>query len=454
MVFHSACWARASALTAAGQVSRDAKAQLHHRKPRPLHYHIFSKTSGACENNAAHLHLKIYLRVWGEPILHGAESPRLNPQCIDPAAWSSTTCHAFTSPKLPPTTATRPIGISKHTSNPSLNLVSFLDNRNPRSSSIAITMLYGIIPRNVVSFNAETDIPALDGKIILVTGGNVGLGKQTILQLSKHNPKRIYLAARTESKAEAAIKEIQSLVPSAPITYIHCDLTSLTSVQQCAREFTSKEERLDLLFLNAGIMATPPGTTAEGYEIQFGTNHIGHALLTKLLLPTLVKTAAAPGSDVRVISLSSVGHLYAPWSGLSFPDLKTDMRGSTTWCRYAQSKLANILFARGLQKRVGEKGIKAVAVHPGVVDTELYRSTFSGYGPLGRLLDKGKRFVYTGVEKGALNQLWAGVGKDVEGGEYYTPVGVSGQGSKWSVDEGLADALWEWTEKELVGYKI
>ncbi|KAH7408049.1 hypothetical protein BKA64DRAFT_437756 [Cadophora sp. MPI-SDFR-AT-0126] len=317
-------------------------------------------------------------------------------------------------------------------------------------------MLYGIIPRNIVSFNAETDIPTLDGKVILITGGNVGLGKQTILQLSKHNPKRIYLAARTQSKAEAAIKEIQTLVPSAPITYIHCDLTSLSSVQECAREFVSKEDRLDLLFLNAGIMATPAGTTAEGYEIQFGTNHVGHALLTKLLLPTLVKTAAEAGSDVRVISLSSIGHLYAPWSGISFPDLKTDMRGSSTWCRYGQSKLANILFAKALQKMYGEKGIKAVAVHPGVVDTELYRTAFSGYLGLGRLLNKGKRLVYTGVEKGALNQIWAGVGKgeDVRGGEYYTPVGLSGQGSRWSGDEGLADALWEWTEKELVGYEI
>ncbi|KAH6722737.1 hypothetical protein BKA61DRAFT_180198 [Leptodontidium sp. MPI-SDFR-AT-0119] len=315
-------------------------------------------------------------------------------------------------------------------------------------------MLYGVIPRNVVSFNADTDIPALDGKVIFITGGNVGLGKQTILQLSKHNPKRIYLAARTQSKAEAAIQELQSIVPSAPITYIHCDLTSLSSVQECAREFTTKEGRLDLLFLNAGIMATPPGMTTEGYEIQFGTNHVGHALLTKLLLPTLVKTAQEPGSDVRVISLSSIGHVYAPWSGISFPDLKTDMNGSSTWCRYAQSKLANILFAKSLQKRYGEKGIKAVAVHPGVVDTELYRSTFSGYMGLGKLLDKGKSYVYTGVEKGALNQLWAAVGKKdvVQGGEYYTPVGVSGQGSKWSQNEELADKLWDWTEKELAGY--
>ncbi|KAK2625374.1 hypothetical protein QTJ16_005743 [Diplocarpon rosae] len=314
-------------------------------------------------------------------------------------------------------------------------------------------MLYGVIPRNVVSFNAATDIPDLSGKVIFVTGGNVGLGKQTILQLSQHNPSRIYLAARSPSKAAHAIQDIQSLVPSAPVTYIHCDLASLSSVQTCAREFVARESRLDLLFLNAGIMATPAGTTEDGYEVQFGTNHVGHALLTKLLLPTLLSTAREPAADVRVVGLSSVGHLFAPGSGISFPELKTEMQGSTALCRYGQSKLANILFAKGLHERYAEKGITAVAVHPGVVDTELYRSAFSGYFGLGRWLEWGKKFVYTGVQKGALNQLWAATG-EVRGGEYYTPVGVTGQGGKWSTDKILADRLWEWTEKELSAYEL
>ncbi|KAI9054079.1 hypothetical protein LZ554_001250 [Drepanopeziza brunnea f. sp. 'monogermtubi'] len=315
-------------------------------------------------------------------------------------------------------------------------------------------MLYGAIPRNAVSFKPDTDIPDLDGKIIFITGGNVGLGRETVLQLSKHKPKRIYLAARTQSRAEAAIAELQTLVPSAPITYIHCDLTSLPSIQACAREFASKEARLDILILNAGIMASPAGTTQEGYEIQFGTNHVGHALLTKLLLPTLVRTAAEPGSDVRVVCVSSIAHLYTPRGGIAFPDLKTDMARASTWCRYGQSKLANILFAKALQKRYAEKGVTAVAVHPGVVDTELYRSAFSGFWGLGKLLDKGKSYVYTGVAEGALNQLWAAVGpkEKVKGGEYYTPVGVEKQGSGRTKDGELADRLWEWTEQELDAY--
>ena len=229
-------------------------------------------------------------------------------------------------------------------------------------------------------------------------------------------------------------------------------------MQAAAREYTSKEDRLDTLILNAGIMATPPGLTTEGYEIQFGTNHVGHALLTKLLLPTLLKTAEQPVADVRVILLSSMGHLMAPGAGIVFKDLKTDMRSYLTLKRYAQSKLANILFAKELDRCYNSKGITAVAVHPGLVNTELYRTIFSGYFGLGELLDKAKGLFYTSVQDGVKNQLWAAVGRkgdnsgEVKGGEYYMPVGISGQGSNISGDSELAEKLWEWTEKELEGW--
>ncbi|KAF8849839.1 NAD(P)-binding protein [Acephala macrosclerotiorum] len=313
-------------------------------------------------------------------------------------------------------------------------------------------MLYGLLDQPLgrgLKYNPDTDIPDLNGKIIIVTGGNVGLGKETILRLSKHNPKHIYLLARTQSKAEAAIKDLQSTVPKTPISFIQCDLTDLKSVETAAKEFTSKENKLDILYLNAGIMATPAGLTKDGYEIQFGTNHVGHALLTKLLLPTLEKTAEQAGSDVRVIVVSSVGHLGAPWCGICFDKLKTEMSWTPTMVRYGQSKLANILFARGLAKRYPK--ILAVSVHPGAVSTELYRSVFSGWmSPLNRL--KGGMDT---IETGAKNQLWAGTAKreDVTNGEYYTPVAMSGQGSWKSQDMALAAELWEWTEKELEGYE-
>lgn len=140
-------------------------------------------------------------------------------------------------------------------------------------------------------------------------------------------------------------------------------------MESAARDFTSKERRLDLLYLNAGIMATPAGLTKDGYEIQFGTNHVGHALLTKLLLPTLSRTADEPGSDVRVICLSSIGHAAALFTGICFDKLKTEMSWTPTMVRYAQSKLANILFARELARRYPK--ILAVSVHPGAVNSTL-----------------------------------------------------------------------------------
>ena len=205
-------------------------------------------------------------------------------------------------------------------------------------------MLYGLLSR-AISFDPATDIPDLSGKVIFVTGGtfrsitshllltrtctgNIGLGKETILQLSKHNPSHIYLSARNASKALSAISDIQSSFPSTspppPITFIQCDLSSLPSVQSAAREFAAKEKRLDILILNAGIMAVPPAMTEQGYEIQFGTNHVGHTLLTKLLLPTLLRTAE-DGNDVRVVALSSIGHTGAPLSGILFDQLKSPM---------------------------------------------------------------------------------------------------------------------------------
>lgn len=202
-------------------------------------------------------------------------------------------------------------------------------------------------------------------------------------------------------------------------------------------------------------MAVPPGVTEQGYEIQFGTNHVGHALLTKLLLPTLLKTAQDPTADVRVVSLASIGHVGAPLKGIEFDKLKTNMDGLTTstFVRYGQSKLANILFVKELHRRYGDMRITAVAIHPGVVNTELYRSTIT-WPVVGKLLGAVKGVLWTGVKNGSKGQLWAATAKGVVGGEYYTPVGVAGQGSAKSKDVGLANKLWEWTEKELESYTL
>lgn len=202
-----------------------------------------------------------------------------------------------------------------------------------------------------------------------------------------------------------------------------------------------------MLINNAGIMAVPAGTTAEGYEIQFGTNHVGHALLTKLLLPTLLRTAERSATDVRILNLTSEGHKLAPTGGILFDKVKTAAQG--TWTCYGQSKLANILFTRSLAKNY--PSIKSVSLHPGVVHTDLMgpyqksnalvRYTTAIVGPL----------FWKSVSQGAKNQLWAATTKadELENGAYYTPVGCKSVGSAYSQDPDLAERLDEWTNKEL-----
>ncbi|CAG8098390.1 unnamed protein product [Penicillium salamii] len=299
-----------------------------------------------------------------------------------------------------------------------------------------------------VSFVPETDIPDLADKVILVTGGNAGLGKESILQLAKHNPKKIFLGARSESKAQEAIKSLKSSVPNeVEITWIPLDLMSGESVRNAAEQVNAQTDRLDILILNAGVMALPPGETDLGHEIQLGTNHTGHFHLTKLLLPTLLKTAEQPGSDVRVVSLSSVGHNFAPAFETILDQEK--LKNVNTNARYGASKAANILFAAELSRRY--PSITSVSVHPGVIMTDLYgamneRSSIAAMG------HKFMSCVGTSVSQGAYNQLWAAAGakkEELTNGAYYVPTGNLKPNNKFSSNEDMGRRLWEWTEAEL-----
>ncbi|KAH0551547.1 hypothetical protein GP486_007237 [Trichoglossum hirsutum] len=298
------------------------------------------------------------------------------------------------------------------------------------------------------TFIPETDIPDLTGKVILVTGGNTGIGKETVLQLAKHSPSCIYLAARNATKAEAAIREIKGIVSDARVEYLELDLSSCASVKRAAGEFLRKERRLDILINNAGVMGLPATETPEGYDIQFGTNHIGHHLLTKLLIPTLLETAEQPDSKpkgVRVVNVSSSAHAVAPPGGIVFDNINLERANALT--RYGQSKLANILDTRELARRY--PGITSVAVHPGVILTHLY-DAICGWGPVFRygVALFGRLFMQN-VVQGALNQLWAATSDEVENGSYYHPVGSKSMGNAYARDEELARKLWDWTEAEL-----
>ncbi|KAF4493401.1 alcohol dehydrogenase Bli-4 [Fusarium agapanthi] len=166
--------------------------------------------------------------------------------------------------------------------------------------------------------------------------------REVIYQLSKHKPKHIYLAARSEEKANEAIKILREKNPNAgPITFLQLDLGSFASIKAAAASFRSMS---DMLINNAGIMAVPEGLTEDGYEIQFGTNHLGPALFTTLLLPTL-KATDAISTDARVIFLSSELENMAPKNSSLFDELKTTLPKFSTWTRYGQSKLAAVHYA-------------------------------------------------------------------------------------------------------------
>ncbi|KAL9123388.1 MAG: hypothetical protein Q9187_000070 [Circinaria calcarea] len=301
------------------------------------------------------------------------------------------------------------------------------------------------------TFSIEKDIPDLSGKVIFITGGTTGLGKESVLALAKHHPEHIYFSGRDFTRAAAVVDEVKATVPNANVTFVQCDLASLASVEQAAKQFLSESQRLDILMCNAGVMALPPGLTADGYEMQFGTNHVGHALLTKLFLPTLLRTAEAPNSDVRIVFLTSLGFRGHPAGGVVFKDLRTTQNFGTVghWIRYGQSKLANIIYPAELARRY--PSITSVSVHPGVVTTSLV-------GNLGFL---NKALVYAtnlgrmkAPAEGILNQLWAATAEKAKviNGEFYEPVGMLGGHDKESKSEKLAAELWDWTQKELENY--
>ena len=283
--------------------------------------------------------------------------------------------------------------------------------------------------------------------------GTAGLGKMTILALANHDPKHIFFSGRNSTSAKAVIRATETAVPGAHITFVPCDLASLQSVNKAAQEFLSSSQRLDVLICNAGVMALPPGTTKDGYEVQFGTNHLGHALLIKHLLPILQKTAQEPASDARIVILSSYAYNMHPSGGIKFDTLRTgqDFGMMGAWKRYGQSKLANLLYAAELARRYPD--IKSVSVHPGVIATGLVTSMSLTHRTMLRLANIGEM---TTLEQGVKNQLWAATADrtTLVNGAYYTPVGVTGKYEKMSRDKKLACELWEWTQRELENYHV
>lgn len=301
-----------------------------------------------------------------------------------------------------------------------------------------------------VLFNPATDIPSLVGKVILITGGNLGLGKQTALDLAKHSPSELWIAARSADAGNAAVEEIKKVSPGVQVNFLPLDLSSFKSVKEAARTFLGSTSRLDILYMNAGIMGGPHVMTEDGYERQFGINHVGHALLFKFLKPLMLKTAAIPGADVRIVVLSSAGHRFGK-KDLLFNSMKSKAEDLSPTDKYCHSKLANAVYARALAKNIPQ--ITSVSVYPGDIQTGLFSSN-GGSWMITLLRTVVVPLTSVSVQEGAKNQLWAGTAKGVKSGEYYEPIGVLGKASRQADSDELAKKLWDWTEKELEGQEI
>ncbi|CAG8982249.1 hypothetical protein HYALB_00004483 [Hymenoscyphus albidus] len=291
-----------------------------------------------------------------------------------------------------------------------------------------------------ISFNPSKDIPSLAGKVILITGGNLGLGKQTAIDLAKHSPSELWIAARSADSGHATVAEIKKASPDVLVNFLHLDLSSFKSIKEAMRTFLDSVSRLDLLYLNAGIMG---GT-------HFGTNHMGHALLFKLLKPLLLKTASVPGAGVRTITVSSAGHRFGK-EELLLESMKSSAENLSPVDKYCHSKLVNAIYAHALAKYVPQ--ITSVSVYPGDIQTGLFSSN-GGSWMISFLRNIVVPLTSVSVEEGVKNQLWAGTAKGVEDGLYYEPIGVAGKASPQAQSDDLAEKLYEWTEKELEGHAL
>jgi len=263
------------------------------------------------------------------------------------------------------------------------------------------------------------DIPDLTGKVIIVTGANSGIGFEAAKEFARKGAETI-LACRSMDKGQAALNEILAEIPDAPAEVMPMDLASLVSVNQFVDDFKAKYDRLDVLVNNAGIMMVPYATTEDGFESQFGINHLGHFALTASLIDLLLKT---PGS--RVVNISSTGHRIG---NMDFDNLMYEGgNGYSPAGAYGRSKLANLLFTNELQRRFEASGVDAIAVaaHPGGSNTNLASHLEDRwyYKLASPLLEQ----MMQSAAMGALPTLRAAVDPNAEGGDYYGPGGFMEQ---------------------------
>jgi NAD(P)-dependent dehydrogenase (short-subunit alcohol dehydrogenase family) len=286
----------------------------------------------------------------------------------------------------------------------------------------------------------EADVPEQDGRVAVVTGANTGIGFEAARVLAERGA-TVVLACRSQERAKSAVERITPTA-GAQVATVQLDLASLASVREAAQDLRERYDRLDLLINNAGLMMPPHGRTEDGFELQFGTNHLGHFALTGLLLDRML---TVPRS--RVVTVSSMGHRMGR---IDFGNLQWE-RGYNRMGSYGRSKLANLLFTYELQRRLAAAGAQteALAAHPGTSRTELTRNLppWMRVGAMVMPMQHGAM--------GAAPMLRAATDPQAHGGEYFGPAGfgeMSGpakrvKSSARSHDQEVARRLWEESER-------
>ena len=297
------------------------------------------------------------------------------------------------------------------------------------------------------------DMPDLSGKVIIVTGGNGGLGFQTVKAFANKGAE-VVIACRSDKKGEAAKTEIQKLQPDAKIAVMKLDLSDFSSVRSFADTFNAGYNQLDILLNNAGIMMTPYGKTVDGIELQQGTNYFGHFLLTGLLMEKLRSTPKS-----RVVCVSSIAHKTGK---MNFHDLLYEKDEKyTPMGAYSRSKLEALHFTFGLQHYFKSNKIDAIATvaHPGVSDTNLFNQIGSDF--FRKLFMPLFKWFVQPADMGALPLLRAAVDPEAKGGEFYGPDGIGGvkgypvvvRAKKHAYKEKHTRKLWKYSEK-ITGIKF
>ncbi|OWF50392.1 retinol dehydrogenase 12-like [Mizuhopecten yessoensis] len=277
----------------------------------------------------------------------------------------------------------------------------------------------------------------LDGKTVIITGCNTGIGLETAKELSARGA-RVVMACRDVKKATEAAETVKTFSGNTDVSIQRLDLASLESVRKFAERMNEKEERIDILINNAGVMMCPKWKSEDGYEMQFAVNHLGHFLLTNLLLDRMKKSAPA-----RIINVSSSAHYRGK---INFDDINSD-KDYSSMAAYAQSKLANVLFTKELSKRLQGTGVTTNALHPGVVNTELPRHVQARITIIFLLGPIIKPFLKTPLQ-GAQTNLHCALDENLDNvsGKYFSDCAEKGPSKAALVDED-AKRLWQLSEE-------